>query len=289
MPILFKILRDGRDYSCSADGGARFFVGRRVAYEENVGLYNIFSGSRLPRLPYQSADYQASLGFWAHFIEPTAICEGRNFLTLNTYDRAAFTFGFGQFAAHVPNGDFVDYFRTLLTLPNASDYFPNLALVDGRIVRRDGNRVTPLESDDTTRPLMAYLNPDLGDVQDDEVIAAAKLIHWTTNTPAARQAQVDQMVATFRSFMKRADARIGIDGLPADQACVIADILHHGRGGRMTWPSIAEALRSSNPFNNLIAIGAPQWDERKRTLARAIRADAAFQTKRWSRADSDFH
>src|SRR6478672_3369304 len=120
MAILFKISRDGRDFFCQADNGPKYFVGRRVPYEDNIGLYNVFSGSKLQKLEFDPSNYQNEFGFWAEFIDPTAQCEGRNFLTLNSYDRAAFTFGFGQFAAHVPNGDFVRYFRGLLQRPEAA-------------------------------------------------------------------------------------------------------------------------------------------------------------------------
>lgn len=289
MPILFTITRSGNDFSCRTDTDPSFFVGRRVPYENNIGLYNIFSGSRLQKLNYNSHDFTGAFGFWATFIEPTAICEGQNFLTLNTYDRAAFTFGFGQFAAHVPNGDFVQYFRTMLALPEAGDYFPNLSLAGGRISKTGSTAApVPLESDATTKPLMDYLNPDLNEVQDAEVIAAAKLIHWTSRFVSARNAQVEQMVATFRDFMTRANKRVGIDGRPANQCCVIADILHQGRGGQMTWPLIDAALKTSKPFDALLRIGLPKWEGRTTKLRNAINARADFQTKRWSAAHGDF-
>ncbi len=135
MALLFAIRRSGNDFSCTADGGPPFFVGRRVPYEGHIGLYNIFANSKLAKLNFEAVDFEVSHGFWAHFIEPTALCEGRNFLTLNTYDRAAFTFGFAQFAAHVPDGDFVQYFRAMLGLPEAEAYFPHLAVIGGRIHR----------------------------------------------------------------------------------------------------------------------------------------------------------
>ena len=147
-------MRNGDDFSCKADGGPSYFVGRRVPYHGNIGLYNVFAGSKLEKLNYQAADFQQPHGFWAAFIEPTAMCEGRNFLTLNTYDRAAFTFGFAQFAAHVENGDFVKYFRAMLGLPEAPDYFPHLGVVGGRICQTDGAVPVPLENDQTTKPLM---------------------------------------------------------------------------------------------------------------------------------------
>jgi hypothetical protein len=286
--IYFKILRSGDDFSCKADNGAAFFVGRRIPYEGNIGLYNVFARSRLEKLNYAAADFQPQHGFWSLLIEPTAICEGLNFLTLNTYDSAAFTFGFGQFAAHVANGDFVKYFRALLNLPEASGYFPHLGIVNGRICQTDGATPVPLESDQSTKPLMNYLNPDLSEVQDAEVVAAAKLIHWTSSSVTARTAQVSEMVSVFKSYMASADHRVAIDGRPANQCCVIADILHQGRGGSSTWPQIDHALKSTSPFESLIAIGPPKFNSRKTTLKRAIDARPGIAAKRWSRAQSDF-
>ncbi|OYZ14168.1 MAG: hypothetical protein B7Y35_10280 [Sphingomonadales bacterium 28-64-96] len=287
MPINFQIERTANNFFARADG-QRFFVGRRVPYGGNIGLYNIFGGSPLTPLFYTAANFASGHGFWADFIEPTAICEGRSFLTLNSYDRAAFTFGFGQFAAHVPDGDFVKMLRALLARPEADDYFPHLELAGGRIHRVTDAGLSPLETAASTEALMRYLNPTLDEVEDAEVIAAAKLIHWATHHPSARDAQVSTMVASYRHFMARADKRVGIDGRPADQCLVIADILHHGRGGKMTWPLVAEALASPTPLAKLIAIGAPQWDGRKATLKKAIAARSQLAAKRWSRAAGDF-
>lgn len=288
MSILFKIIRNGGNYSASADGGTAFFVGRRVPYEDRIGLYNIFAGSTAQKINFEPTNYDDQYGFWVHFLNPTASCEGRNFMTLNSYDSAAFTFGFGQFAAHVPNGDFVCYFRSMLGRPEAASYFPSLDLINGRIHKVDGPAPVALESDSSTAALMRYLNPTSEAVDDEEVIAAAKFIHWTAAHRAARLLQVEQMITTYKGFMKSADRRGLIDGRPAAQCCVIADILHHGRGGRMTWPLITEAIRSRDPFNRLVAIGAPRWDERKRTLKRLILADEQMQALSWSGTAQDF-
>lgn len=289
MAILFVIFRADRDYSCTADGGGKFFVGRRVSYEGRIGLYNIFGGSRLEKLKYQAADFSDEYGFWATLIEPTATGEGGgNFLTLNTYDRAYFTFGFGQFAAHVAGGDFVRYFRAMLGLPNANSYFPHLGLVDGHICKIDGPTPLPLEDETSSRGLMRYLNPTTDEVEDAEVIAAAKLMHWTSTTEAARSLQVKVMVETFRRHLGVADGRVGLDGVGADCCCVIADILHHGRNGNERWPRIEAALRSSRPLAGLLDIGRPRWNERLDTLKAAIAARPALAQMRWSRAAADF-
>ena len=286
MSISFKIVRDGDSFSCSADNGPKFFVGRKTSYKQRIGLYNIFSGSKLTKLLYDAENYVAEFGFWARFVDPTAGCEGRSFLTLNTYDRAAFTFGFSQFAAHVPDGDFVRYFRDMLALPEAEAYFPGLDLVDGRIVRRtDVGGTVPLETKTDTKALMQYLNPSSDGVEDAEVVAAAKFIHWSTAHRSARLLQIRQMIATYRGFMREADRRKLIDGRPAAQCCVIADILHQGRG---TWAEIGAALKSSAPFDKLVAIGAPEWDGRRKQLRAGIAKFPQMRTLHWSSTAKDF-
>lgn len=285
MALHFRIERSGNDFSCRVDDGAPFFVGRRVPYKARIGLYNVFGKSPLAKLDYAPETDGAGLGFWAQFILPTARCEGLNFLTLNTYDRAAFTFGFGQFAAHVPNGDFVRYFRALLGQKEAAAYFPGLQMVKGRIV---SDKRGPLETDASTEPLMTYLNPTTEEVEDAEVISAAKFIHWTTTSAAARGAQVTQMVETFRAIMREADKRVGIDGRSAAECCLIADLRHQGRAGKMLWPEVNESLKSAKPFDKLLAIGTAEWDGRRATLRKAIGQNPAFADLRWSRAKADF-
>jgi hypothetical protein len=182
--IYFEIIRFGFDYSCRADGGDPFFVGRRTQYRGRVGLFNVFRRSPLTQLPYRASDFTTTFDFGAKFIAPTAEAEGLNFLTLNTYDRAGFTFGFAQFAAHVAEGDFVLYLRRLLARPEASNYFPGLSLIGGQVHQLD-DRGNPrrLEDQRSSELLKRYLNPTGEEVEDAEVVAAARLIHWTITMP----------------------------------------------------------------------------------------------------------
>lgn len=102
----------------------KFNIGNKTMYEGNFGLFNT---SVAAGQIYNPEDYVAKYGFWAYFIYPTAMAESAgSFKCLNTYDRAQFTFSFMQYAAHIPNGDFVKFFRKLLKLPKAADYFPKL-------------------------------------------------------------------------------------------------------------------------------------------------------------------
>jgi hypothetical protein len=185
----------------------------------------------------------------------------------------------------VPDGDFVQFFRGLLQRPEGADYFPKLRVIEGRIHRIDGPKPLPIETASSTQPLMTYLNPTLAEVEDQEVICAGRLIHWTAAARPVRLAQISGMVSAYKRYMAAADKRGLVDGRGADQCCVIADILHQGRG---TWAQIATAVKTPKPFDSLVAIGAPQWAERKATLKRMILANPALKTRKWSRAKAEF-
>jgi len=157
MAHLYKITRSGNDFSASANGAAQFFVGRGIPYEGNVALHNVFSGTRIPRLIHDPADFNAQFGFWAEFIEPTARCESRR------------------------------------------------------------HRQPPC------RPMLRYRR------------------HFASRT-----------------------------------------------GGKMTWPLIDAALKSSRPFDALVRIGAPAWNPGRETLRRAIAANPNFQARHWDRSRQDF-
>ena len=290
MAIHFTIERTGRAFYARADGAPRFFIGYQTSYADKSanqdfeGLYNVPT-SALPKLLYAPSDCQAEFGFWAEFIGPTAKCEGGNYLTLNTYDRARFTFGFGQFAAHVPDGDFVGFFRDLVERPEATDYFPDLSVKDGRIVRNSGGGITPLETAASTIPLMNYLNPTLSAIEDAEVVAAAKLIHWTMNTGAVRALQGFHMIGAFKTYMHDSDSRLQLDGKAAAVCCVICDIRHQGRA---TYPAMQQALASENPLDALLKLGSIAYPDRVKTLKKALSAATSFSGKSWSRSAGAF-
>src|SRR5678815_5312876 len=109
-PLVFDISREGASWFASTQG-QRFYVGNRVPFQGRVGLMNLRDQSSPI---YDPAEYTNTFGHWSHFISPTVKAESRgHFNCLNTYDRAGFTFGFLQFAAHVADGDFVKYFRAV--------------------------------------------------------------------------------------------------------------------------------------------------------------------------------
>ena len=284
MKVVSFSLEDGNKYFGKIDG-ARFFIGSRVPYQNGKGLVNA-RGMAAHR--YERAQFRGRYGFWADFIHPTAMAEGALFHTLNTYDRAFFTFSFLQFAAHVPNGDFVVYLRALLKLPLAPEYFPDLVLVGDRVCRVTDNGPLPLESDASTAGLCDYLNPTSKEIEDTEVIQAAKFVHWAQNDELHRQTQIDVGIANFRRNMVRYAVRYGLDGAPAPLCLVVADIRHQGRAKS---PAIVAALASRKPLEALLSLGSALYPERVKVLRREINtllADGTFGPLTYSLAKADF-
>jgi hypothetical protein len=74
----------------------------------------------------------------------------------------------------------------------APDYFPRLQLHEGRIHYLNNNQVTltQLESDASTLGLMDYLNPTLLNIENQEALCAARMVHRAQQHPPHRLAQV---------------------------------------------------------------------------------------------------
>ncbi len=283
--IQFEVVqRDGR-YSARADGGPSYAVGRRVRWTDpatgvaRVGLLNA-GGER--GLSYRAEAFVEAFGDWARIIAPTAACEGGGFDTLNTYDRAGFTFGFAQFAAHVPDGDFIRWLRAMLGREEADAWLPDLEVRGGRIAVRTG---PVLEDAGSTERLRAYLNPGT-QVEAAESLAAARLIGWTRAEPGTRRLQVRCAVEAARRILREADLRLRLDGRAAALCCAVFDIRHQGRA---TYARMREALEASDPLDALLTIGATRYPSRARTLrAELVMQAAALDGLSWNTAAGEF-
>lgn len=284
MKVVGFSLEEGNKYFGRIDG-KRFYIGSRVPYLDGKGLVN---GSGTAVQKYDRVQFRDRYGFWADFIHPTAMAEGALFHTLNTYDRAFFTFSFLQFAAHVPNGDFVVYLRALLKLPLASEYFPDLVLIGERICRLTDGGSIQLETDTSTAGLCDYLNPTVKEIEDTEVIQAAKFVHWAQNDVLNRQAQIDVGIAHFRRNMAQYATRYDLDGAAAATCLVVADIRHQGRAKSA---AIISALASPKPLDALLSLGAALYPQRVRVLRReinALTADGTFGGLKYSATKGEF-
>jgi hypothetical protein len=259
------VVQDSRYYA-SVDGEPRFYLGADVRYGDRRGLMN--SGNP-PGPRYRPEEYEAEHGDWAWYLFPTIVCESKgHFTCLNTYDRAAFTFGHIQLGAHTPDDNFVSFFREILAEPSAAEYFPDLALEGGRVCCRTDRGLSPLESAQATTELMNYFNATPREVDGVEADRAARLVDWSVRHKRVRDIQVSFSVREQRRKLAAHARKLPLDGV-SDKLCIaVLDILHQGRG---RYQAIAAALGADDPFDALLAIGGSQYRERVSTLRAGIK------------------
>jgi len=145
-----------------------------------------------------------------------------------------------------------------------------------------------IESDTSTALLLDYLNPSLKEVEDTEVIQAARFVHWAQNDPAHRQTQIEVGVAHFKSKMSQYAIQYGLDGVNDSVCLVIADIRHQGRAKT---PAIISALNSPKPLEALLSLGEPKHHERLAVLRREIKnltSEGTLGTHKYSTTKNDF-
>lgn len=188
----------------------------------------------------------------------------------------------------MPNGDFVRFLRALLALPAAAEYFPDLRLAAGRVVRLTDAGPVALETDQSTARLLDYLNPSREQVEDTEVIQAAKFVHWAQHDAAHREAQVAVGVALFQAKMREYAARYALDGAVDAVCLVVSDIRHQGRAKSV---EILAALQRPDPLAALLEIGEHRFPARIATLRREmarLRDEGRLGTHRYDAAAGDF-
>ena len=299
----------GSDHFMRLPEGKKFYLGTEVGFTDDMarrGLYQPSKPEKLSQIAgagkYNRSASEAVIGKMAYIIWPTVMAESSGyFARLNSYDRAAFTFGCYQAAAHTPNANLIVLFRRLLELPNADRYFPDLFLVADehgvhRVHERMSNSATRSLEDakEVRRPngkvevqlpdFMTYLNSNPAAVDDAERTAAARLYLWLLEDPEAGNTQVRHAADTARTRV--AETRRKIPGFAATdwrEVIWVNDIRHQGRGG---YAAIKQALESSSPIVNLAKIGVESYPERVKTVRQCIEqlgTDGSLHD--WSPAD----
>ncbi|WP_298854884.1 peptidoglycan-binding domain-containing protein [uncultured Ruegeria sp.] len=288
--------------------GTRRYLGSEARFTGFLGLARTrgFVAEAAPA--YSHRDWQSEHGAWAALIEPTGEGESRNsFTCLNSYDRASFTFGFYQLAAHTPNDNLILLFRKLLAKDEAAVYFPDLTLSGGKVHMREGGVLTSLEgaqdrSDNANRDgeqgaFMEYLNGDMHGVDDAERRAASRLIHWACHSETHRRVQVEVAVELAKKKVARIAQKMearetSLDGRAMPIVAMALDILHNGRGGRTTFAQIANALKSNNPMKALKKIGRTSTFadriDRVATRARNLLGRGTFGALRYDKDTNNF-
>ena len=278
------------------DGGATTYLGYFFEYKGYStgpmrGLAR--TASAKPKLPFDPSDW-TEFGRWPELLFPTAWAESNaNFLVINAWDRAAMTFGFIQLAAHTGD-DFLPFFRRLITeLPKESkQWFPELAVIDGRLCFVKGNEYRSLENPGPPPDggysagyyhgdLMGYFNPDRyhnanPKPDPEELHAAARWLIFTMTSQDMRRLQVlgsiDNLKASLgklHSAMLR-DSKVslkfpkGVDGMRCDLLSMAIAAPHLGEGHI---PTVLSALRQSDPIKAIRDSGYGPGGRAKNTYA----------------------
>lgn len=267
----------GISFQATGPAGQQFFVAKSTKYGSRKGLTR---SSTL--ITYDRQEAAREIGLWAHFIWPTVMGEsnGRH-ITINSYDRAHFTWGFYQLAAHTPKDNLILLMRELLTLENASSYFPDLTLVNGRVhqITPEGNvdleyeqSVTVGRGTEIQIPrFMRYLNRSSTRIENNEIVNAARLVHWTSNDPEVIRKTILVSLGILKRKARGYAQRYGLYGRRPELAIWICDMFHQGRGSvsqvreALALPTFSEQL---NALSRIDVTG--QHEGRLRTVKRCV-------------------
>jgi hypothetical protein len=301
-PFAFRLRKDGnRWYAQRADVSAasEFFVGSEIIQPARnfFGLFHPVASYYGPT--YDAENHAANIDHWAYLIDVTAFCESKNrFNLINTYDRARFTFGFYQLAAHTPRDNLILLFRAALLDPDFQKLFPDLQLRGGKVFRvaQDGVATDleeevydPATDEHQLQRFMAYLNPTRTQIDEQEVLQAARVVWWANTLTTCADMQVGVANAILqRKMAERYSRWYQLDGERDEVCAIIADIHHQGRGSRS---AVKQALSSSNKVRELLKIGEGNHPERVQALKTRIKKwkDAGLMgTKKYRAALNEF-
>jgi hypothetical protein len=281
-PYAFALRKSGNKWHAKrADiaGASEFLVGVEVRQpaKNYYGLH--LPGSAYYGPKFKPADYVEIIDHWAYLLDVTAAGESDNrFNLINTYDRARFTFGFYQLAAHTPRDNLILFFREALLDSEFQQLFPDLKLIGGKVFRvaQDGTTTDleeefhdPSSGEQQIQRFMTYLNPNRTEIDEQEVLQAARVIWWTNESESAREIQVKVSNSILqRKMSQRYNAWYDLDGRSDTICAIVADIHHQGRG---TKTQVRSALASSNPVKSLLPIGKANYPERVATLTARVK------------------
>lgn len=282
----------------NSEDDREFYVGREVRNptRKHFGIFRRTGEFDGPR--FHPEGHLKDIDHWSYLLYLTGYCESNNFFSVfNTYDRAKFTFGFYQLAAHTPNDNLILFFRRLAELPGMSDYFPEIRMINGHLTRvnEDGG-TTNLETVMKTGPnaqsqlqlFMNYLNPLRKKIDEQEVLHVARMIHWTVNDPQVRRLQVEIANDILQHKMSRRYSRwYKLDGRSDLICALIADIHHQGRAKTQR---VKNALKASDPVKALISVN-PRYTGRIANLKKIVEEltnDGKLGKKVYDGANNEF-
>lgn len=229
--------------------GTKYYVVDTATGERSYAgiIHTYFSRRGISRasnlLKYDRFEFENEVGAWSHFLWPTVMAEsGGRYISINAWDRAHFTWGFYQLAAHTARDNLILLMHELVQLPSCQIYFPDLTLHDGQVAQIVDGSPRTLEREvkvpvgswvETQIPdFMQYLNPSSKRVEEREVLTAAKFALWAINDPAMRQKTVEVSVDIMKRKLRYRAKMFDLFGKRPELAIWVSDMFHHGRGSQ---------------------------------------------------------
>lgn len=269
------------DYFITYPGQAEFYLARETSYGGRRGLAQ--PSSKVYGGRYEITDYTDEYGPVAAIMGIIASGESSGYFNrLNSYDRAAFTFGFFQLAAHTPRDNLILLIRQLAAEHSRfQELFPELEIKDGKLHKVSGTNRVSLENE-YPRPdkpnelnlkdFMQYLNSDQAKVDDAEISAAARLVHLANSDETFNHLQVNVAAHILMRRMRNTYSTwYGLNGVSDLICAAIADIHHQGRG---TKQNVKDALAKANTLkgqlDQLCKIGSEKYPDRCLALRDAL-------------------
>lgn len=270
------------DYFVTYSGQAEFYLGRETQYGALRGLTQ--PSAKVYGRRYETGKYIEEYGSVAAILGIIAAGESDGYFNrLNSYDRAAFTFGFFQMAAHTPRDNLILLVRRLAAEhPGFQVLFPELKVIDGKLHKVVGEHRMSLEneyprpakpSELNLRDFMQYLNADGSKVDDAELNAAARLVHLANSDDAFNHLQVNLAAQILMRRMRNAYGLwYGLNGASDLICAAIADIHHQGRGTKQqVKDALANASAVKGRLELLCKIGSEKYPERCLALQGALK------------------
>jgi hypothetical protein len=269
--------QSGIKFYASEKDGKEFYVAKSTKYLSRRGLARSSTLLLFDRFASEEV-----IGIWSHFMWHTVMGEsqGRH-ITINSYDRAHFTWGFFQLAAHTPRDNLILLMRELLLLPGAQKYFPDLKLVNGRVHQSTESGDIDLELEQAVSVgnrteiqiprFMKYLNPSSTRIDNTEIINAAKVVHWTTCDPEVVKKTVSVSLEILKRKAKRYATVYDLFGRRPELAIWVCDMFHQGRGSKA---QVKAALKLSTFSDQIEALGridtTGMYEERLKTVRACV-------------------
>ncbi|VBP13340.1 hypothetical protein [Burkholderia pseudomallei] len=260
--------KDAADHAATIDGGAPFLVGSRKTWkrpgkkaQDHTKYCGLTLNARFSPVRYSAQDFP-QFGHWADLIACSVQLEGLGaFEALNTWDHVNFTFGLIQFTAQAYGADLHELLRRAFkNLPQQAGWlFPELKLLGNDFHGRDpatGDwRPLTNAEDKQNIELRGFLKPVKTEITRDEVLFAARLIHWTRAEPKMRALMVEMAVERAKANMR--DVEDLLDGMDIAVCAAVFDIRLQGRDRTKGRKRIRDALASAQPLDELLAIHGP--------------------------------